>query len=72
MNTSADYTFISFLLAFVFLSEYQTIVDPVVFIHSGYHPWGSDGFSGFIELTKCGGTKPLPRPGGAYFQMKPA
>lgn len=47
-------------------------MDSVIFIHSGYHPLGSDDFSGFTELTKRGGDKPFPRPGGTCFQMKPA
>lgn len=51
VNTNSDYTFTSFLLAFVFPSEYQMTVDSMIFIHSGYHAWGSDGFSGFTELS---------------------
>lgn len=72
MNTDPDYTFPYFLLAFVFLSEYQTTVGSVVSIHSGSHPWSSDGISGFTELTKHEGTKPLPRAGKTCFQMEPA
>lgn len=72
MNTDPDYTFPYFILAFVFLSEYQTTVDSVVSIHSGSRPWSSDGFSGFTELTKQGGTKPLPGKGRTCFQMEPA
>lgn len=72
MNTDPDYTFPYFLLAFVFLSQYPTTVDSVVSIHAVSHSWSSDGFSGFTELTKRGGTKPLPRIGRTCFQMEPA
>lgn len=63
VNTSFDYTFTYFLLAFVFLFEYIIEVDSLIFLHSIYYPWSSDGFSGLIKLSKCMETKPLPRSG---------
>lgn len=72
MNTDPDCTFPSFLSISVFSFEYQTTMDSVIFIHSGYQPLGSDDFSGFTELTKRGGAKCFPRLGGTCFQMKPA
>lgn len=63
VSTDSGHTFTYFLLAFIFLSEYQATMNPVIFIQSGYYSWSSYSFSGLTGLCEYGENKHCSRSG---------